>query len=438
MDKAGFEAAVISLLETTQWSFINNDGKVEASFTRDEILLPETSLPFLIAYDVIQGKLSLTVMEEDGITTQAVLEYVRNKGAWFGRGFQKGYVQITPLTNRTLWEKVLNPAKFMQGAPIKKVAGTLYADQIYTDYKIPAFDIRTIPGVHYKTTSKNAIALIACIRLGYFTKTVQALALTPESTTWPIFLFLDFPTDSSCYKDNLAHVEVMKSFFPDAVIIQRPCNFGAGKNIIDARRQLFDYLGFEYVYLLEDDIIIAPNCLTILESLWNWVTRNTYTNIGVVQGWWLNTKREPSTYVDISVNELLGYSMSKRCWDDIKPIVYEYEQKFLFSRYHERPHKTIGNWFDSLPTLPIQPGYPIEGERFQVLRGFMGSVQTSQQWTVLIAMYKKGWLRIHPKINLCENIGRSGLGKVGDFDNMKYSEVHIQDYPSIVEFEETL
>ena len=230
----------------------------------------------------------------------------------------------------------------------------------------------------------------------------------------------------------------MKTYFPDAVIVQRPCNFGVGKNAIDARRQLFDILGFERVYLIEDDVVIAPNCFTIVDAAWDWTARNAYQNVGVIQGWWLNTKREPSPYIDISINELWGYSMSKECWDDIKDIVYDYEQKFLFSRYHERPHRTIGTWYESIPSHPIKPGYPLEGERLQVLRGFMGSVQTSQQWVILIAMYKKGWLRIHPKINLCENIGRSGVGKIEDYDNLHYADVTNQTFPSITEFEEAL
>ena len=184
--------------------------------------------------------------------------------------------------------------------------------------------------------------------------------------------------------------------------------------------------------------MIAPNCFTIVDAAWDWTARNAYQNVGVIQGWWLNTKREPSPYIDISINELWGYSMSKECWDDIKDIVYDYEQKFLFSRYHERPHRTIGTWYESIPSHPIKPGYPLEGERLQVLRGFMGSVQTSQQWVILIAMYKKGWLRIHPKINLCENIGRSGVGKIEDYDNLHYADVTNQTFPSITEFEEAL
>ena len=47
------------------------------------------------------------------------------------------------------------------------------------------------------------------------------------------------------------------SKFPDAEIVCRVNNWGIGRHLIDARRRLFDELGYDRILLLEDDLVLG-------------------------------------------------------------------------------------------------------------------------------------------------------------------------------------
>lgn len=434
-----FESFLADTLLTTNWSLVDSSGECECSFTGSQILFRGEAIPFTLEFDKLKDKLQLTVFSEAS-KILAVLVYDKKQQRWFGRSFAGGYIQITPTSEQYVWKELSNTRKFMLGNVPAKQMGVQYADIINVDYHIPKYDItQDFPETISTIQNECCIALVACERLDYFKRCVQALALNPEFSQWPVFLFLDQPTDTSKNVDCAEHILVLRKYCPEAHIICRPVNFGAGKNIIDARRQLFDNLKFSYVYIIEDDVVVAPNYFETMTNLWSWLVKNQYkNNVGVVQGWWHNIRNQASSYVEVSVDALWAYGMSKECWDDIKDLVYEYEQNYLFCRYHERPHRTIGNYWDSVKITPVREGYPLPESKLSVLRGYMGSIQTTQEWAVLLAMYKRGWLRISPKINLAENIGRSGIGKPEDFDNMKYIKVLVQIVPTYTEFEESV
>ncbi len=432
-----FETFLVDTVLTTRWSIVDNDGEAECSFTESQILYRDQVVPCILQFDKLKDKLQLTLIKDDKML--AVLVYDRRQQRWFGRSTAGGYIQITATSNQHIWRELSDTRKFMKGNVPAKDMGIQYADNINVDYHVPQYDIRVdFPDFDKTIHTDSCIAIIACDRLEYFTKCVQALAQNPEFAEWPVFLFLDMPTDVSRNMESAEQIIVLKELCPNAHIICRPCNFGVGKNIIDARRQLFDNLHFDYVFIIEDDVVVAPNYFETMTNLWSWLVKNQYKdNVGVVQGWQHNVTKDPSSYVGISLDSLWAYSMSKECWDDIKGLVYEYESKFLFCRYHERPHRTIGKFWESVKSM-TRNGYPLTDSQVNVLRGYMGSIQTTQEWAVLIAMYKRGWLRLSPKINLAENIGRSGVGKPLDYDNMKYAKVKVQLLETFVEFEELL
>jgi len=438
MEIQEFEQLLAETVITTSWEWTSNEHTGEVGFTETHIVVGDQLYPYTLVFEKLRNKLVLNIFEPDTGKIFAILTYDDKKLRWFGRSFISGYVQILVGSNVPVWKTLGNPRKLMKES-VSKVKPVNYVDEIPIDYVVPKYDIREdFPDFGKTIHPECCIALIACNRLEYFTKCVQALALNPESKQWPVFLFLDKPTDISKDIDSAQHIVILKQYLPNANIVCRPCNFGAGKNIIDARRQLFDYLHFDYVFIIEDDVIVAPNYLGMMVNLWSWLVKNKYkNNVGIVQGWQYNVSEPPSSYVEVNIDNLWAYSMSRECWDDIKDIVYKYESDYLFSRYNERPHRTIFKWYDSIPICELREGYPVSDNKLSVLKGSLNAIQTNQEGCVLNVLHKRGWIRLNPKVNLAENIGRSGIGKSEDYDNMGYSVVKIQT-ATIESFEESL
>ena len=438
MELKEFEQTIADLILTTKWEWASNDGTCEVDFTGTHIVMKENLFPYIITFAESQNTLLLHLFKPGSDETLAILKYEGKKLRWFGRSFEGGYIQIVPGSNVHIWKKLDNPLKYMREEVLKQ-APVNYIDEIPMDHIVPEYDIRLdFPDFDKIIHSECCVALIACDRLEYFIQCMQALALNSQAKEWPVFLFLDKPTDPSKDINSAQHIVLLKEYFPDSIVICRPTNFGAGKNIIDARRQLFDYLHFDYVFLIEDDVVVAPNYLETMVNLWSWLVKNNYkNNVGVIQGWQYNISEQPSSYVEINIDNLWAYSMSKECWDDIKDLVYQYEKDYLFSRYNERPHRTIFKWYDTILVSPIREGYPASETKLAVLKGSLNALQTNQESCVLNALYRRGWLRLNPKVNLAENIGRSGIGKSTDYDNMSFEAIKLQT-ADIESFEESL
>ncbi len=438
MDIEAFKDTLANALLSTKWAVTDNEGKCEIEFTQTHILVREHLLPYTLEFDEVKNTLTIVVHNTDD-SLLAILIYEPKKERWFGRSFKGGYIQIMAESNSHTWKSLGDPRKYAKTAKVQKPKGLSYIDEIPMDHTVPPYDILTdYPDFKDSIHPDACIALIACNRLQYFTQCVQALAQNPELKDLDVFLFLDKPTDTAQFEDSTRHIEVLKAEKPNAYIIQRSCNFGVGKNIIDCRRQLFDVLGFDYVFVIEDDVVVAPNYLSTMLNLWSWIIKNQYqNNIGIIQGWQYNVSNPPTSYVDINIDNLWAYGMSKACWEDIKEWVYQYEKDYLFSRYNERPHRTIFKWYESLPGNKVREGYPVSEEKLAILRGSLSSIPSTQEGCILTALYKKGWLRISPCMNLAENIGRSGVGKCEDYTDMGFENVKIQNL-DIEEFEESL
>ncbi len=129
------------------------------------------------------------------------------------------------------------------------------------------------------------------------------------------------------------HARVTLEHFPDAQVILRDANFGCGRNIIDARRHLFDILEYKQVFVIEDDMILSSSYLQYCLNLMMWANSN-YSNIGVVQGWnkcfySSAEKQKHLREVHPTVTNWWGYLMDSQCWNSIRDEIYEYEKQWL-------------------------------------------------------------------------------------------------------------
>lgn len=123
---------------------------------------------------------------------------------------------------------------------------------------------------------------------------------------------------------------IKESGVPYTSIVLREENYGVGRNLIGARRDLFDVHGYERVILIEDDLIPGPNFIKTTLSLADWARE--YADVGMVQVW--NLPQQPVSVDDLDVvvpthEHFYTYCIDVEVWNEIKETLYEYERRYL-------------------------------------------------------------------------------------------------------------
>jgi hypothetical protein len=196
---------------------------------------------------------------------------------------------------------------------------------------------------------------------------------------------------------------IEQSGVPYSSIVLREENYGVGRNIIGARRDLFDIQGYERVILIEDDLIPGPNFITTTLALADWARQ--YNDVGMVQVW--NLPKQPITEDDLDVvvpthEHFYTYCIDVEVWDEIKQTLYDYEQAYLEGvAYADKDWRGIRKRFmkpryskhrvvrKGLNLLPADSNHPAPfGPRLK------RNVPTSQDAITALALWENGFVRI--------------------------------------------
>ena len=106
---------------------------------------------------------------------------------------------------------------------------------------------------------RTAILVIGFKRLHYFEQTLESLERCPESQTLDFHFYLDGGKKS---RQGELKQMIDASSIKSKHIVCRESNYGIGRHLIGARRDLFDGLGYDRLILFEDDMILSPTYIT--------------------------------------------------------------------------------------------------------------------------------------------------------------------------------
>lgn len=380
--------------------------------------------------------LSLKFFKEEAVLCILLLD---REGIFKGRNRQKrGFIQAFATTNTDLWQKLGNPIKYYQSTEVKdEDSGFTYDDvlapaqdwKFLEDFTIVDF-MEELPA-----DLSLAIAIVGCNRKTYFEQTVKSIAQNPEFKRTPVFVFLDRPFERGEQHLIEEQFEILKSYNKENLtFIVRPKNVGCGKNIIDVRRQLFDNLGFEKVFIFEDDMIVAPNYISLTLNLLK-SAQEKYSNVGVAQAWEPCTLSQKGKFkfregYRTTFNNLWGYCMTKDCWDQIKSFMYRYEKLFLFPKYSRRPNRSIRKWFrHQLATEPLKKENALETSFSRPdVRAYLNAPPTGQDAATIHAMYFNNIARVATVVNRAQYIGQAGIHMNPEmFRRMRLHETVIEE-----------
>lgn len=215
-----------------------------------------------------------------------------------------------------------------------------------------------------------------------------------------IFHYVDGGSKS---KQSEIQTIIEQSGVPFESIVLREENYGVGRNLIGARRDLFDVHGYQRVILIEDDLIPGPNFITTTLALADWAKE--YQDVGMVQVW--NLPQQPITEDDLDVvvpthEHFYTYCIDVEVWDEIKQTLYDYEQSYLEGvSYADKDWRGIRKRFmkpryskdrvvrKGTNLLPVDSNHPPPfGPRLK------RSVPTSQDAITALALWMNGFIRI--------------------------------------------
>ncbi|DAC44747.1 MAG TPA: glycosyltransferase, partial [Candidatus Poseidoniales archaeon] len=189
---------------------------------------------------------------------------------------------------------------------------------------------------------RTALLLIGFNRVDYFDETLTSLEANPEAHDCDLHVYLDGGPKAN---QEALRKRIDSSSFENITVVARDENWGIGRHLIDARRRLFDQQNYDRVLLFEDDMVLAPSYVATLLNMMDWSM--DYNDIGTVMAY--NINHDAAEIQASQTNEVIatnrhfwGYGMAKSVWDDIKSVVYEFEQRYLTDvAYADRSHRSI-------------------------------------------------------------------------------------------------
>mgnify|MGYP003644713463 CR=1 FL=1 len=288
--------------------------------------------------------------------------------------------------------------------------------------------------------SDVAVGIAAATRPEYLERTLKSIASNPEILKWPFFAFLDAHPDSRQGHVTAQQEKMIHDYLPDCVVVKRPVNFGCGRSLIDLRRQLFDVLGYDRVFVVEDDCLISSSYFSYCMNLMDWA-EETYSDVGTVQGHNFcvmgnDDKIKHLDKVTVTSTNWWAYLQHRKCWDSIKDTLYKFENSYLTAvDYSHRPHKAIRDWFvslchDGFPTLGDSPVATGKDEEFKQSKYFQ-SPPTGQDGATMVACSVGGWKRLAPSVNRTLYIGKQGIHQTPrQYASDGFDNIHMEDYDS--------
>lgn len=260
------------------------------------------------------------------------------------------------------------------------------------------------------------ICIIAANRFSYFKQVIDSLA--PQIEKRPFVLFLDREINGNVHEEHIEYVKSKKIYNYQCIV--RNEHYGCGKNLIDARRWMFEHFGdAKAIHVFEDDMVPSHTYIHKNEQLFDYQT-NRHFNVGSTQLWKIcfltrEEKEQRKSELAATFDSLLGYLISRRCWNDISPFLYEYERQFLNRNidYRLRPHNEIWNWLISQHVMQPRFRYPLsyilnkdeEIERQTYMRRFI----TGQDGVTIHSLHIMGWVRLSPIVNYGKYVGEYGV-----------------------------
>ena len=217
--------------------------------------------------------------------------------------------------------------------------------------------------------AKTPIAILSFNRPDYLDQTLRSLAAQSEVSLVgrEIHLFQDGMFNKfsgqtyASEKSVLGNIALFNALFPSGHVHTQEVNLGIALHFDFIERYLFESRGFEAAIFLEDDMVLSPLDLTVIDKMIS--VAMTDESIGCVAAYGdrrasLTEQRARLSGI-VTMAHRWAFALTKRQWLRQKPFMEGYLSVVAETDYAMRDHDRIIDWFIStgyLPTVTSQDG----------------------------------------------------------------------------------
>jgi hypothetical protein len=207
------------------------------------------------------------------------------------------------------------------------------------------------------------IAILAFNRTDYLEQTLASLAQQDDGALAgrEIHLFQDGIVNHIS-RTQYALPEVMSTnianfrrLFPAGHVHVRDQNVGIARHFDFVERYFFEGRGFEVAIFLEDDLILSPKYLSIMDQLIDEALRNE--QIGYVAAYGDHRASLADQRANLStimrMDHKWAFALTRRQWLRQHPLVQEYLQAISHMDYNKRDEGVVIDWLLTKGILPL-------------------------------------------------------------------------------------
>ncbi len=154
--------------------------------------------------------------------------------------------------------------------------------------------------------------------------------------------------------DIAASIAVFQSIFPSGIIHASPQNIGVCENFLRAEEFLFTELGAECAYFFEDDMVLSPAYLAMMDRL-QWYSRGArMVAYFAAYGDYYASPEEIAARRDqcITLDHHWGFGLFRHHWSRIRNQLADYYAIVLGTDYSRRDHHAIYDMYRNLGACP--------------------------------------------------------------------------------------
>jgi hypothetical protein len=140
-----------------------------------------------------------------------------------------------------------------------------------------------------------------------------------------------------------ACTELFKKTFPEGQVHRSQENIGICENFYRAELFVFDEIGADCAYFFEDDLILSPYYIEMLDQLYSWAARQPNVAYFAAYGNYYAPPEEIAAAHTklMSLDHHWAFGLQRRHWRSMQPLLRAYYDLVLGTDYARRDHRAI-------------------------------------------------------------------------------------------------
>jgi hypothetical protein len=206
------------------------------------------------------------------------------------------------------------------------------------------------------------IAVMAFNRPHYLSQVLDSLLTQHGLGDRPVFLFQDNAVNAYSGvrhaedADIAASIAVFRERFPRGEVRLAEHNLGVAENFLRAETFVFTELNAEVCYFLEDDMVLSPHYLAMLDEIYGFVAGAERVGYFAAYGKHtmpLEEQRERATAMQ-RLEHHWAFGLTRKHWLELHRWMEPYYGFVVGRDYHKRPHQEVLRYFR-------ERGFPLTG-----------------------------------------------------------------------------